>query len=171
MSSDPMRGRLAELSELRSRIAQGGGPDEIDRQHRAGKLTARERVHRLLDPGTFQELDIWGTPLDMGTLVDYRKGAADAVAVGYGEVNRRPIYVWAQDATVLGGTLATMHARKITMVMQKAIQAGVPIVVPVLVYFVPSSGLARPKSIIRGRPFESSMMFEGLTSRWMTPAW
>jgi acetyl-CoA carboxylase carboxyltransferase component len=123
-----MKQKLAELEELRSRIGQGGGPDEIEKQHRKGKLTARERVSRLLDPGTYRELDIWGTPLDLGTLVDYRKSPADAVSVGHGEVNGRPIYVWAQDATVMGGTLATMHARKIVMVMEKAIEARVPIV-------------------------------------------
>ncbi|MEE8470788.1 MAG: carboxyl transferase domain-containing protein, partial [Dehalococcoidia bacterium] len=70
----------------------------------------------------------WGTPLGTGFAVDDQEAPADAVAVGYGEVNGRPIYVWAQDATVLGGTLANMHARKIAMVMEKAIQARVPIV-------------------------------------------
>ncbi len=125
---DLMKQKLAELNKMRSRIGQGGGTAEIEKQHRKGKLTARERIHRLLDPGTFQELDIWGTPLDVGTLVDYRKAPADAVAVGHGEVNGRPIYVWAQDATVLGGTLASMHARKIVMVMEKAVQVRVPIV-------------------------------------------
>lgn len=128
MNADPIKQKLAELDELRSRIQQGGGPSEIEKQHNKGKLTARERVQRLLDPGTFQELDIWGTPLDMGTLADYKRGPADAVAVGRGEVNGRPIYVWSQDATVLGGTLATMHAKKIVMVMEKAVQARVPIV-------------------------------------------
>jgi len=113
---------------MRNRLRQGGSPAEVRRQHAQGKLTARRRIHKLLDPGTFQELDIWGTPLDTESVIDYRKGPADAVAVGYGEVHGRPVYVWSQDATVLGGTLATMHSRKITMVMEKAVHARAPII-------------------------------------------
>ncbi len=125
---DLMKQKLAEIDETRNRLRQGGGAAAIERQHGKGKLTARERIDRLLDPGTFQELDIWGTPLLTGFTIDGKEGSADAVAVGYGEANGRPVYVWAQDATVMGGTLATMHARKIAMVMEKAIHARVPIV-------------------------------------------
>lgn len=125
---DLMKRKLAELDETRNSLRQGGGVPEIEKQHAKGKLTARERIGKLLDNGTFQELDIWGTPLGTGFAIDNKEGAADAVAVGYGEVNGRPIYVWAQDATVLGGTLANIHARKIAMVMEKALQARVPIV-------------------------------------------
>jgi acetyl-CoA carboxylase carboxyltransferase component len=128
MTKNRAERKLAEIDRMRNKLRQGGGPAEAKRQHARGKLTARRRIHKLVDPGTFQELDIWGTPLDTESIVDYRKGPADAVAVGYGEVSGRPIYVWAQDATVLGGTLATMHARKITMVMEKALHAMVPIV-------------------------------------------
>ncbi len=126
----PHRGprKLAQIDRMRNRLRQGGSPAEVRKQLAKGKLTARRRIHKLLDPGTFQELDIWGTPLDTESAIDYRKGPADAVAVGYGEVCGSPVYVWSQDATELGGTLATMHARKITMVMEKAIQARVPIV-------------------------------------------
>ena len=128
MSAESIEVRLARLNQMRERLRQGGSPAEVARQHAQGKLTARERVDLLLDPGTFQELDIWGTPLDMGVLLDYRKAPADAVAVGYGEVHGRPICVWSQDATVLGGTMATVHARKIAMIMEKAIHAKVPVV-------------------------------------------
>jgi acetyl-CoA carboxylase carboxyltransferase component len=125
---DLMKQKLAEIDEMRSGLRQGGGAAEIEKQHEKGKLTARERIDKLLDPGTFQELDIWGTPLATGFAIDEKDTQADAVAVGYGDVNGRPIYVWAQDATVLGGTLANIHARKIAMVMERAIHARVPIV-------------------------------------------
>lgn len=125
---DLMKQKLAEIDEMRNGLKRGGGAAEIEKQHEKGKLTARERIDKLLDPGTFQELDIWGTPLATGFAIDEKDTQADAVAVGYGDVNGRPIYVWAQDATVLGGTLANIHARKIAMVMEKAIHARVPIV-------------------------------------------
>ncbi|UCC59327.1 MAG: methylmalonyl-CoA carboxyltransferase, partial [Dehalococcoidia bacterium] len=123
-----MKRKLSEIGKMRDELKQGGGTAEIEKQHEKGKLTARERIDKLLDPGTFQELDIWGTPLVTGFAIDENEGSADGVAVGYGEVNGRPIYLWAQDATVMGGTLGNMHARKIAMVMEKAIHARVPIV-------------------------------------------
>ncbi len=128
MEGDRMKRRLAELDGMRRRLAQGGPSEEVQAHHAKGKLTARERIHRLLDPGTFTELDIWGTPMEIGAISDYLRAPADAVAVGYGEVQGRPVFVWAQDATVMHGTVGTMHARKIAMVMEKALQARVPIV-------------------------------------------
>ena len=113
---------------MRDALKQGGGTATIDKQHEKGKLTARERIDKLLDPGTFQELDIWGTPLATGFAIDEQESAADGVAVGYGQVDGRPIYVWSQDATVMGGTMGNIHARKITMVMERAIHARIPIV-------------------------------------------
>ena len=123
-----MKQKLAELDVMRNRLREGGGAAEIEKQHRKGKLTARERLGKLLDQGTFQELDLWGTPLATGFAIDAEESPADGVAVGFGEVNGRSVYVWAQDATVVRGTMANIHARKITMVMEKAIHARVPIV-------------------------------------------
>jgi acetyl-CoA carboxylase carboxyltransferase component len=123
-----MKQKLTELGELRGRLSQGAGAAEVEKQHKKGKLTARERVEKLLDPGTFQELDLFGTPMATGFDIDKAEGPADGVAVGYGEVNGRPIYVWSQDATVFGGTLANIHARKISGAMEKAIHARIPIV-------------------------------------------
>jgi len=128
MRADSTKRKLAQIEKMRNRLRQGGSAADVKKHREKGKLTARERIDRLLDPGTFQELDIWGTPLDTESLIDYRKGPADAVAVGYGQVNGRPVYVWAQDATVLGGTLANVQARKIAMVMEKAVHNKVPIV-------------------------------------------
>ena len=125
---DMMKQKLSELDELRGRLRQGGGPAEVEKQHKKGKLTARERIEKLLDPGTFQELDLFGTPMATAFDIDKTEGPADGVAVGYGQVNGRPIYVWAQDATVFGGTWANIHIRKISGAMEKAIHARIPIV-------------------------------------------
>ena len=123
-----MKQKLISIDEMRGGLREGGGAAEIEKQHEKGKLTARERIDKLLDPGTFQELDIWGTPLATGCAIDGEEGSGDAVAVGYGEANGRPVYVWAQDATVMGGTLGSMGARKITMVQERAIHARIPVV-------------------------------------------
>lgn len=123
-----MKQKLAEIKEMRTKLKLGGGAAAIEDQHKKGKLTARERIEKLVDPGTFQELDIWGTPLGTGFAVDKKEGSADGVAVGYGDVYGRPIYIWAQDATVMNGTVANMHARKINMVMERAIHVRIPIV-------------------------------------------
>src|SRR4030043_1266404 len=128
MTSRRMIQKLTVRGRRQSRLRYGGGTAKVRSQHAKGKRTARERIAKLLDPGTFQELDLWGSPMATGTLSDYKQAPADAVAVGYGTVNGRPIYIWSQDATVLGGTIGTIHARKITMVMEKAIHARVPIV-------------------------------------------
>src|SRR4030042_897272 len=128
MTSRRMIQKLTVLGRVQSRLRYGGGTAKVRSQHAKGKRTARERIERLLDPGTFQELDLWGSPMATGTLSDYKQAPSDAVAIGHGAVNGRPVYVWSQDATVLGGTMATVHARKITTVVEKAIQAGVPIV-------------------------------------------
>ncbi|MBM3157035.1 MAG: acyl-CoA carboxylase subunit beta [Chloroflexi bacterium] len=126
--SDLMKQKLSELAEFRERLKKGGGAEEVEKQHKKGKLTARERIEKLLDPGTFQELDLWGTPMATAFDIDKKEGPADGVAVGYGMVNGRPIYVWSQDATVFGGTLSNIHARKISGAMEKAIHARIPIV-------------------------------------------
>ena len=123
-----MNQKLAEIGDLRNTLSQGGGSAAIEKLHEQGKLSARERIDKLLDPGTFTELDIWGTPLATGYAIDGQEGSADGVAVGYGEVHGRPVFLWAQDSTIMGGTLANMHSRKIAMVMEKAIHARVPIV-------------------------------------------
>jgi len=125
---EQMQRKLAEIREVREELKLGGGAADVDSQHEKGRLTARERIDRLLDQGTFQELDIWRSPMITGFAVDEEEATGDGVAVGYGRVGGRPVYVWAQDATVLDGTMGNIHARKIAMVMEKAIHARVPIV-------------------------------------------
>jgi acetyl-CoA carboxylase carboxyltransferase component len=84
MSSKQLRQKLLALDKMGHRLRQGGSLAKIEKHRARGKLTARERIGKLLDPGTFQELDLWGTPMVTGTLSDYKKGPADGVAVGYG---------------------------------------------------------------------------------------
>src|SRR4030042_3731028 len=97
--SDLMKQKLSELAEFRERMRGGGGANEVEKQHKKGKLTSRERIEKLLDPGTFQELDLWGTPMATGFDIDKKEGPADGVAVGYGMVNGRPVCVGPADAT------------------------------------------------------------------------
>lgn len=123
-----MQDKRKHLSELKKQSQEGGGQKRIDAQHAKGKLTARERIHFLLDEGSFQE---------MGALVQHRsdlfgldkqKILGDGVVTGYGTVNGRLVYVFAQDFTVLGGSLAEAHAEKITKVMDLAMKTGAPLI-------------------------------------------
>ncbi|MDG1918427.1 MAG: carboxyl transferase domain-containing protein, partial [Schleiferiaceae bacterium] len=123
-----MQDKRTHLQELQEQSKVGGGEKRIAAQHAKGKLTARERIHFLLDEGSFQE---------MGALVQHRsnlfgldgqKILGDGVVTGYGTVNGRIIYVYAQDFTVLGGSLAEAHAEKITKVMDLAMKTGAPVI-------------------------------------------
>ena len=116
------------LQELTQQAMLGGGQARIDRQHQAGKLTARERIDLLLDPGTFVELDKLVTHgcTDFG--MENQKIPGDGVVTGYGEVDGRTVYVFAQDFTVFGGSLSGAYARKICKVMDLALQSGAPII-------------------------------------------
>ena len=123
-----MQDKRKQLSDLKKQSQEGGGQKRIDAQHAKGKLTARERIHFLLDEGSFQE---------MGALVQHRsdlfgldkqKILGDGVVTGYGTVNGRLVYVFAQDFTVLGGSLAEAHAEKITKVMDLAMKTGAPLI-------------------------------------------
>jgi len=110
------------------RAEEGGGTERRERQHREGKLTARERVELLLDEGTFEELDmlVEHRCLDFG-MAD-QKVPGDGVISGYGKVEGRLVYVFAQDFTVFGGSLSETNARKICKVMDLAMKMGAPIV-------------------------------------------
>ena len=113
----------AEMEERRKRVHRGGGPVRVQRQHAAGKLTARERLAELLDEGTFVELGAFVEPIDR--VLD---APGEGVVTGYGEIDGRRVFVYAQDFTVLGGSLGKMHAAKICRVMDLAVQNGYPIV-------------------------------------------
>jgi acetyl-CoA carboxylase carboxyltransferase component len=115
--------KLQELRELRGKARLGGGEERIEQQHRKGKYTARERVVRLLDEGSFEEFDMFVTPRASDADVH-----GDGVVTGHGTVNGRPIVVFSQDFTVMGGSLGEMVAKKICKVMDFAIKMGVPVV-------------------------------------------
>src|SRR5262245_22679540 len=116
---------------LRAKVAraeEGGGPERQKRQHAEGKLTARERVLTLLDEGTFEELDklVEHRCLDFG-MAD-QKVPGDGVVSGHGRVAGRPVYVFAQDFTVFGGSLSETNAQKICKVMDLAMKMGAPVI-------------------------------------------
>ena len=109
------------------RLIRQGDPEAIRRQHEKGRLTARERVTKLMDQGSFEELDLWHRPYESGYPGE-GAGQGDAVVVGYGSIGELPVTVWAQDATVMNGTVGTVHARKVTMIMENALNARTPII-------------------------------------------
>ena len=116
---------LADLEQRRQKIMAMGGPDRIDSQRKKNKLTARERIDLLIDKGTFHELWMFGT--SRGSCSP-EEAPADAVITGYGQVNGRTVYVYSQDFTTLGGTLAETHANKICLCLDEAMKAGCPVI-------------------------------------------
>ena len=113
--------RIEMLREMRAKAQQGGGQDRIDRQHAKGKLTARERLDILLDQDSFVELEPFTTQQDDP---DQKATLGDGVVTGYGAIDGRTVYVYAQDFTVQGGALGEMHSRKICRAMETAVADG-----------------------------------------------
>ena len=121
-----MQNKIEEIEGRRKRLYEGGGAKQIERQHKAGKLTARERIHLLLDPGTFQEIDLWIHPIKTGFDIDGRELPGDAIITGFGEIHGRPFYVISEDFTVLGGTFGSGFHHKMTRIMEMAVENGIP---------------------------------------------
>ena len=119
---------IAQLEEKQQTVLAAGGPDRVQKQHEAGKLTARERLDRLFDPGSFVELDMFVE--HRCTTFDMAKTTApgDGVVTGFGQVNGRLAYVFAQDFTVIGGSLGEMHAAKICKLQDLAMKMGAPVI-------------------------------------------
>jgi len=123
--------RTDQLTELHRRLEAarlGGGEDRIQRQHASGKLTARERVELLLDPGTLVEIDAVVVHRCTDFDMEAQKVPGDGVISGYGTVDGRLVYVFAQDFTVFGGSLSETNARKICKLMDLAMENGAPVV-------------------------------------------
>ncbi|MFZ6030690.1 MAG: acyl-CoA carboxylase subunit beta [Chloroflexota bacterium] len=120
--------RILELRAMREKARQGGGPDRVAYQHAKGKLTARERLNHLLDPGSFNELEpfITGHGDEMG--ISSEEYLGEGVITGYGQIGSRTVYVYAQDFTVHAGTLSEMQSHKICRVMDLAVRNGYPII-------------------------------------------
>jgi acetyl-CoA carboxylase carboxyltransferase component len=124
----PALSRVDELRKLKDQALLGGGKDKIDKQHEGGKLTARERLELLLDPGSFVELDMFVTHQSRNFGMESKKFMGDGVVTGSGRINGRLVYVYSQDFTVLGGSLGEMTAAKINKVQDLALQNGAPII-------------------------------------------
>ena len=125
---DTMNSKLSLLEEKQAEALLGGGQKRIDSQHKKGKLTARERLHFLLDEGSFEEIGMFVTHRSTEFGLDREKYLGDGVVTGYGTVNGRLIYVFSQDFTVFGGSLSETHAEKICRIMDLAMQNGAPLI-------------------------------------------
>ena len=118
--------QLEYLAELKRKAALGGGQDRIDAQHERGKFTARERIDLLVDPGTFEEID--ALAVDWAATGGEDRAYGDAVVTGWGRVEGRPVYVFAQDFTLFGGSLSKVVGEKIAKLMDLAVKTGAPVV-------------------------------------------
>ncbi len=123
-----MQDVLRTLRRKRREANLGGGAERIDKQHAKGKLTARERITALVDPGSFEEFDMFveHRTTDFGMRRQTIPG--DGVVTGWGEIGGRPVFVFSQDFTVFGGSLSEAHAEKICKVMDQAMKVGAPVI-------------------------------------------
>ena len=125
--------KVQELIELRNQARLGGGQKAIDKQHERGKYTARERITQLLDEGSFEEIDMFVRHRSTNFGMDKKSFLGDGVVTGYGTIDGRLVYVFAQDFTVFGGSLSETMALKICKVMDMAMK------MPVARYILPHS--------------------------------
>ena len=123
-----MEKKLNILQEKKAEAALGGGQKRIESQHAKGKLTARERIHFLMDEGSFEEIGMLVTHRSTNFGLDKQKFLGDGVVTGYGTIDGRLVYAYAQDFTVMGGSLAEAHASKICKIMDMAMKNGAPII-------------------------------------------
>ena len=120
--------KIAKLRELKEQAKLGGGEKRIAAQHSKGKLTARERIDLLLDPGSFEELDMLVMHRFQDFGLDKQRYFGDGVVTGHGRVNGRLVYVFSQDFTVLGGSLSEAYGAKICKIMDMAMKNGAPVI-------------------------------------------
>ena len=120
--------RVEELHRRRAEARLGGGKERIDAQHKRGKLSARERLELLLDPGSFVETDLFVVHRTTDFDMDKRKIPGDGVVTGYGTIDGRLVFVFSQDFTVFGGSLGEMFANKIVKIMDMAMKVGAPVI-------------------------------------------
>ncbi|MDI6707088.1 MAG: carboxyl transferase domain-containing protein [Bacillota bacterium] len=120
--------KIEDLQKRKQKITEGGGQKRIEKQHQSGKLTARERINLLMDEDSFVEIDAFVQHRCSQFGMEETEAPAEGVITGYGTVNGRLVYVFAQDFTVLGGSLGEMHAKKICKVLDMAVKVGAPVV-------------------------------------------
>ncbi len=123
-----MQDIIRQLEEKREAARAGGGEKRIKAQHKKGKLTARERLDVLLDPGSFEEFDMFVEHRNTDFGMDRQKVPGDGVVTGYGTINGRIVFVFSQDFTVFGGSLSETHAEKICKIMDQAMKVGAPVI-------------------------------------------
>jgi propionyl-CoA carboxylase beta chain len=123
-----MNQKIKQLEDKIAAAHEGGGKKRIEAQHKKGKLTARERLHFLLDEGSFEEIGMLVTHRSRDFGLDKEIYPGDGVVTGYGTINGRPVYVFSQDFTVFGGSLSETHAEKICKIMDLAMQNGAPVI-------------------------------------------
>jgi len=123
-----MKEKLADLNRKKELAKLGGGQERIDKQHAKGKLTARERVLYLLDEGSFEEIGMLVTHRTKDFGMEDQIFYGDGVVTGHGKIDGRPVYVFAQDFTVFGGSLSETHAEKICKIMDLAMKTGLPLI-------------------------------------------
>jgi propionyl-CoA carboxylase beta chain len=123
-----LKAKFEQFELLNQQAESGGGAERVDKQHKSGKKTARERIAFLLDPGTFNEIDKMVTHRGTDFGIDKSKIPGDGVVSGYGKINGRLMYVFAQDFTVFGGTLSRANADKIIKLQELAIKMGAPLI-------------------------------------------
>ncbi|WP_346859986.1 acyl-CoA carboxylase subunit beta [uncultured Draconibacterium sp.] len=120
--------KYRQLEEFNAKAEEGGGKERIEKQHAAGKKTARERINQLLDPGTFNEIDKLMTHRNYDFGMETQKVLGDGLISGYGKVSGRLVYVFAQDFTVFGGSLSRANADKIVKIQELALKMGAPVI-------------------------------------------
>src|SRR3972149_1927753 len=126
---DPLfKKNIEQLHELRESSLLGGGKERIEEQHRKGKLTARERLDLLLDPGSFVELDRFALSQSRELGSEDKRILGDGVVTGHGKVEGRSVYVFAHDFTVFGGSLGEAFASKVCKIMDQAVKVGTPVI-------------------------------------------
>jgi acetyl-CoA carboxylase carboxyltransferase component len=123
-----MSRKLTELNELKAKLRKGGGDAAIEKQHAQGKMTARERLEKLFDAGTFVEIGLFVKHRCTNFGMDKKESPAEGVVTGYGQINGRLVYASAQDFTVIGGSLGEMHADKIVKCQEAALKVGAPMI-------------------------------------------
>src|SRR5690625_3109635 len=121
-------GKLADLQRRRYEAVHAGSARAIEKQHAKGKMTARERIDALLDPGSFVEFDALARHRSTSFGLDAARPYSDGVVTGYGTADGRPIAVFSQDVTVFGGSLGEVYGEKIVKVLDHALKTGCPIV-------------------------------------------
>lgn len=120
--------KIQRLKELKEKALMGGGDARIEAQHEKGKLTARERINLLLDKGSFTEMDMLVHHHSNDFGLDKVKPLGDGVVTGFGEIDSKKVFTFSQDFTVLGGSLAEQHGRKIVKIMEMALKNGMPVI-------------------------------------------